>query len=89
MSINLETALKTHQIHFVPVVLKLKPQHTISCAATSIIQAKPPLWISHLYDLENIPISFSTVNDINLISFLLFGDDKFDDAKNRKIVVNF
>ena len=29
-------------------------------------------------DLGNIPISFSTVNDNNLISLLLYGDDNFD-----------
>ena len=32
-------------------------------------------------DLENTGISFSIVSD-NLISLLLYGDDKFDDTKN-------
>ena len=38
-------------------------------------------------DLENIPISFSKVSDNNLISLFLHGDDKFDDTKNRKILI--
>ena len=33
-------------------------------------------------DLENIPISFSTVSDKKAISLLLYGDDKFEDTKN-------
>ena len=37
-------------------------------------------------DLENIPISFSTVNDKN--QFALHGDDKFDHKKNRKILMS-
>ena len=41
-----------------------------------------------MHDLENIPISFFTVRDKNLISLLLYGDDKFDDAKNRKILMS-
>ena len=36
-------------------------------------------------DLENAPISFSTVSDNNLISLLLYGNNNFDDTKNRKI----
>ena len=40
MSTNLDLVLKTHEIDFVPVVLKLKPQHNIFCAATSLIQIK-------------------------------------------------
>ena len=39
-------------------------------------------------DLENVPISFSTVSNNNLISWLLYGDDKFDDTKNRKILMS-
>ena len=35
-------------------------------------------------DLENIQLSFYTVSDNNLKSLLLYGDDKFDVAKNRK-----
>ena len=35
-------------------------------------------------DLENIPISFSTVSDDNLIGLLSYGDDKFDDTKDKK-----
>ena len=38
-------------------------------------------------DLENIPISFSAVSDNNLINLLLYDDDKFDDTKNRKIIM--
>ena len=37
--------------------------------------------------LENISIFFSPVNDDNLISLLPYGDYKFDDKKNRKILV--
>ena len=33
-------------------------------------------------DLENIPMSISTVSDNNLIILLLYNDDKFDDTKN-------
>ena len=36
-------------------------------------------------DLENISICFFTVTGNNLISLLLYDDDKFDDTKNRKI----
>ena len=39
-------------------------------------------------DLENIPISFSTVSYTNLISLLLYSDDKFSDIKNRKILLS-
>ena len=39
-------------------------------------------------DLENLPISFSKVSDKNLISSLLHGDDKFNDTKNRKILMS-
>ena len=38
-------------------------------------------------DLEIIPISFSTISDSDLISLLLYVDDKFDDAKNRKLLM--
>ena len=38
-------------------------------------------------DLENIPIFISTFRDSNLISLLLYGDDKFDNTKNRKILM--
>ena len=38
-------------------------------------------------DLEIIPISFSTISDSYLISLLLYVDDKFDDAKNRKLLM--
>ena len=44
-------------------------------------------WAILMNDLENIPISFSKVSDNNLISLLLHGDDKFDDTKNRKILI--
>ena len=44
VSSNLDTVLKTHSIHFVPVVSKLKlQQHSISCPITSIIQTRLPL----------------------------------------------
>ena len=33
--------------------------------------------------LENIPTSFPTFSDNNLISLLLYGDDKFNDTKNQ------
>ena len=39
-------------------------------------------------DLGNISISFSTVSDTNPVSLLLYGDDKFDNAKNRKILMS-
>ena len=39
-------------------------------------------------DLEKIPTSFSPVSDNNLISLLLYGDDKFDGTKNRKILMS-
>ena len=39
-------------------------------------------------DLENIPISFSTVRDNNLISLFLHGNNNFDDTKNRKILMS-
>ena len=38
-------------------------------------------------DLEIIRISFSTISDSDLISLLLYVDDKFDDAKNRKLLM--
>ena len=33
-------------------------------------------------DLENIPMSISTVSDNDLIILLLYNNDKFDDTKN-------
>ena len=39
-------------------------------------------------DLENISVSFSTFSDNNLISLLLYGDGKFDDTENRKIIMS-
>ena len=63
--------------------MKLKPQHTIFCTATSTI------WAILMNDLEkNIPISFSEVSDNNLISFLLYGNNKFDNTKNWKILLS-
>ena len=41
-------------------------------------------WATLMNDLENIQLSFYTVSDNNLKSLLLYGDDKFDVAKNRK-----
>ena len=38
VSVDLDTVLKTHEIHFVPVVLQLKLQYTIPYTAISIIQ---------------------------------------------------
>ena len=35
-------------------------------------------------DFENILISFSTVSDNNLVSLLLYGDDKFNDTRLEK-----
>ena len=40
--------------------------------------------VTLMNDLENIPISFSTVSDDNLIGLLSYGNDKFDDTKNKK-----
>ena len=42
-------------------------------------------WATLMNDLENIPISFPMITDNNLISFLLYGNDKFDDTKNRTL----
>ena len=41
-------------------------------------------------DLENIPISFSTVSDNNVISLLVYDrfDDRFDDTKNWKMLMS-
>ena len=39
-------------------------------------------------DLENIPISFSTVVDNNQISMFLYGNDKFDNTKNQKLLIS-
>ena len=38
-------------------------------------------------NLENTLISFSTVNDNNVISLLLCDNDKFDDTNNRKVSI--
>ena len=38
VSVDLDTVLKTHEIHFVPVVLQPKLQYTIPYTAISIIQ---------------------------------------------------
>ena len=38
--------------------------------------------------LENIPISLSAVSGNNLIGLFLYGDDKFDDTNNWKILVS-
>ena len=45
-------------------------------------------WATLINDLENIPISFSTVSYTNLISLLLYSDYKFSDTKNRKILLS-
>ena len=37
-------------------------------------------------DLENIPISLSKVSDNILLSLSLYGDDKFDGTKNRRLI---
>ena len=66
MSTNLGTVLKTNYIHFVPVVLKLKPQHTIFLCCR-FYKSKRALIMN---DLENTPISFSAGSDNNLISLL-------------------
>ena len=39
-------------------------------------------------NLENITICFSAVSDNNPISFLLYGGDKFDNTKNRRILMS-
>ena len=39
-------------------------------------------------NLENITICFSAVSDNNPISFLLYGGDKFDNTKNRRILIS-
>ena len=39
-------------------------------------------------DLENVPISFSTVSDNNLISLLLYGNERFNDTKNKKMLMS-
>ena len=41
-----------------------------------------------MYDLENIRISFFTVSDNSLINLDLYGIDKFDDIKYRKILMS-
>ena len=38
-------------------------------------------------DLENIPISFSIVRDTNLIRMVLYGNNRFDDTINWKILM--
>ena len=40
-----------------------------------------------LKDVENISISFSTVNDNSLSTLLLYGHGKVDDTKIRKILM--
>ena len=46
----------------------------------------------HFYNLndseKNIPISFSEVSDNNLTSFLLYGNNKFDNTKTWKILLS-
>ena len=39
-------------------------------------------------NLENIPISLSSVSHNNLISLFLYGDDKFYGRKNKKILMS-
>ena len=39
-------------------------------------------------DLENILLAFSKVSDNNQISFFLYGDDKFNDTRIKKIVMS-
>ena len=46
------------------------------------------IWATLMNDLEIILIPFSTVCDNNLISLLLYGDDTFDETKNRKILMS-
>ena len=36
--------------------------------------------MQNVFCAENVPTSFSTVSDKNLISLLFHGDDKFDDT---------
>ena len=39
-------------------------------------------------DLANIPIFLSVVSDNNLISLLLYDDDKFDDTKDKTTLIS-
>ena len=39
-------------------------------------------------DLENVSISFSAVTKNNLISLPLYDDDKFNNTKNKKILMS-
>ena len=39
-------------------------------------------------DLENILLAFSKVSDNNQISLFLYGDDKFNDTRIKKIVMS-
>ena len=44
--------------------------------------------VTLINDLENIRISFYTVSVNNLNSLLLYGEEKFDDTKNKKILIS-
>ena len=77
VSTSLHAVLKIHEMHFVPLVSKLKPQQTISRAATSINETESLLRMTW----KNIPIFFFAVSDNNLVSLLLYGDDEFDGTK--------
>ena len=39
-------------------------------------------------DSENISILFSTASDNNLISLLLYGNERFNDTKNKKMLMS-
>ena len=77
VSTSLHAVLKIHEMHFVPLVSKLKSQQTISRAATSINETESLLRMTW----KNIPIFFFAVSDNNLVSLLLYGDDEFDGTK--------
>ena len=82
--LSFSAVLKIHEMHFVPLVLKLKPQQTISRAATSINETESLLRMTW----KNIPIFFFAVSDNNLVSLLLYGDDEFDGTKTWKILIS-
>ena len=65
----------------IPAVLKLDSQHYFLFCYLYYWNR-----VILMNDLKNIPISFSTVSNNNLISWLLYGDDKFHDTKNNKIL---
>ena len=84
MNVTLNTVLETLKIPFVLVVLKLKPQRTILCVAITLVQ-KGHANKSIITGFNNTDSSFAKVNNNNLIDFLLYDNDKWDE---KNIVVN-